>query len=101
MTATVDLDDQFPGTAPGVEVTAPIFFANPVVKGYVDHSGLWDPEEHLVFYAISDNEEFYGDDVGFRNQFCPEGPCYVDLIQEDQLLAVPSVKVEWAPWEPV
>jgi uncharacterized repeat protein (TIGR02543 family) len=100
VTATVDLDDQFPGTAPGVEVTQPIYFANPAVKGYVDHVGMWDPEEHLMFYSISDNDEFYGDDVGFRNQFCPEVPCYVDLISIDQLLAVPSVKVEWAPAGP-
>jgi hypothetical protein len=100
VTATVDLDDQFPGTAPDVKVTQPVYFANPAVKGYVDHVGMWDPEEHLMFYRISDNEEFYGDDVGFRNQFCPEGPCYVDLISTDQLLAVPSVKVDWAPAGP-
>ena len=99
VTATVDLDDQFPGTAPGVEVTAPIFFANPVVKGYVDHSGLWDPEEHLVFYEISDNEEFLPG-VMIRNQFFPEEPLPLELIPESQLLAVPSVKVEWAPAGP-
>ena len=97
VTATVDLDDQFPGTAPGVKVTEPVYFANPAVKGYVDHAGMWDPEEHLLFYAISDNEEFYGDDVGIRNQFFPEEVEYIDLISDNQLLAVPSVKVDWAP----
>jgi hypothetical protein len=101
VTATVDLDDQFPGTAPGVKVTEPVYFANPAVKGYVDYVGMWDPEEHLLFYRISDNEEFYGDDVGIRNQFCPEEPCYVDLVPIDQLLAVPSTKIDWAPWEPM
>jgi hypothetical protein len=104
VTATVDLDDQFSGTAPGVEVTEPVYFANPALKGYVDlgpEMGMWDPDEHLVFYRISDNDESYGDDVGFRNQFCPEGPCFVDLIEEDQLLAVPSVKVDWAPAGPL
>jgi hypothetical protein len=101
VTATVDLDDQFPGTAPGVEVTEPVYFANPALKGYVDHEpGMWDPEEHLMFYRISDNEEFYGDDVGIRNQFFPEETEYIDLIPEGQLLAVPSVKAEWAPYEP-
>jgi hypothetical protein len=96
VTATVDLDDQFPGTAPGVEVTQPVFFANPVAKGYVDHSGLWDPEEHLVFYAISDNDEWLPG-VGIRNQFFPEEPDYLSLWEVQQLLAVPSAKVEWAP----
>jgi len=101
VTATVDLDDQFPGTAPGVEVTQPVYFANPALKGYVDHEpGMWDPDEHLMFYRISDNDEFYGDDVGIRNQFFPEEVEYIDLIPEDQLVAVPSVKVEWAPYEP-
>jgi hypothetical protein len=100
VTATVDLDDQFSGTAPGVEVTEPVYFANPAVKGYVDHVGMWDPEEHLMFYKISDNDEFYGDDVYIRNQFFPLEPISHFLAPENQLLAVPSVKVEWAPYEP-
>ena len=103
VTATVDLDDQFPGTAPGVEVTEPVYFANPALKGYLDlepEMGMWDPDEHLMFYRISDNDEFYGDDIELRNQFFPEETEYVDLIPVDQLLAVPSVKVDWAPTEP-
>jgi hypothetical protein len=103
VTATVDLDDQFPGTAPGVEVTEPVYFANPALKGYVDvepEMGMWDPEEHLMFYRISDNEEFLPL-VTIRNQFFPEEPWPLNLFPEEQLLAVPSVKVEWAPWEPV
>jgi len=100
VTATVDLDDQFPGTAPGVEVTQPVYFATPAIKGYLDDEpGFWNPEEHLLFYRISDNDEFYGDNVGIRNQFFPEVAVYLDLIPVEQLLAVPSVKVDWAPWE--
>jgi len=101
VTATVDLDDQFPGTAPGVKVTEPVYFANPAVKGYVDHLGMWDPEEHLMFYKISENDEFYGDDVYIRNQFFPEEPITHFLAPDNQLLAVPSVKVEWAPYIPL
>jgi len=99
VTATVDLDDQFPETAPGVEVTQPVYFANPAVKGYVDHVGMWDPEEHLMFYRISDNEEFLPL-VTIRNQFFPEEPWPLNLFPEEQLLAVPSVKVVWAPAGP-
>jgi len=97
VTATVDLDDQFPGTAPGVEVTKPVFFATPAIKGYLDYEpGFWDPEGHLVFYAISDNEEFLPG-VLVRNQFFPEVAESLNLIPIDQLLAVPSVKVYWEP----
>jgi hypothetical protein len=94
----VDLDDQFPDVAANVTVGPPIYFANPAVKGYVDHSGLWDPDEHLVFYAISDNPEFLPA-VMIRNQFFPEEPWPLELIPVEQLLAVPSVKTEWAPTE--
>jgi len=100
VSATVDLDDEFPGTAPSVEVTQPVYFANPAVKGYIDYyEGMWDPDEHLVFYRISDNEEFYGDNVLFRNQFFPEEPGELFLEPVEQLLAVPSVKIDWAPIE--
>jgi hypothetical protein len=94
VTATVDLDDQFLGDAKGVEVTQPVYFATPAVKGYVDHvSSPWDPEGHLVFYAISPNEEFYPD-VYVNNQFAPDGTGLT--LTNEQLLAVPSVKVEWS-----
>jgi hypothetical protein len=92
----VDLDDEFPGVAENVTVGPPMYFANPCLKGYIDFTGVWDPDEHLVFYAISDNEEFYGDDIVIKNQFCPEEPCYLDLVPEGQLLGVPSVKLDWA-----
>ena len=95
----VDLDDQFPDVASNVSVGPPLYFANPAVKGYVDHSGLWDPDEHLVFYAISDNPEFLPL-VEIMNQFFPEFPVPLELIPAGQMLAVPSVKVEWAPADP-
>ncbi len=94
---TVDLDDQFPGVAENVTVGPPIYFANPAVKGYVDHAGMWDPEEHLLFYAISDNDEFLPA-VIVNNQFQEE--LFLELFDFDELLAVPSVKVDWAPTEP-
>jgi hypothetical protein len=93
VTATVDLDDQFPETAPGVEVTKPVYFATPAVKGYVDHvAAPWDPEGHLVFYEISPNEEFYPD-AYINNQFY-EAPL---ILFPEQRLAVPSVKVSYEP----
>jgi len=99
---TVALDDQFPYSAENVTVGPPLYFANPAVKGYVDHIGMWDPDEHLVFYAISDNEEFYDPEtpVWVKNQFFPEEEVPLYLSPIEQLLAVPSVKVDWAPTEP-
>jgi len=95
VTATVDLYDQFPGTAPGVEVTQPVYFATPAIKGYLDYEpGFWDPEGHLVFYAISDNEEFLPG-VMIRNQFFSGEAVPLELIPVEQLLAVPSVKVSY------
>lgn len=93
VTATVDLDDQFPGTAPGVEVTKPEYFATPAIKGYLGHEpGFWDPEGHLVLYAISSNEEFLPA-VVVSNQFQEE--LYLELSNIEELLAVPSVKVSY------
>jgi len=95
---TVDLDDQFPEVAENVTVGPPLYFATPAIKGYLDYEpGFWDPEEHLVFYAISDNGEFFPE-VMIRNQFL-SGDAVVPLylISIDQFLAVPSVKVDWAP----
>jgi len=95
VTATVDLDDQFPGAAPGVTVTEPVYFATPAIKGYLDYEpGFWDPEGHLVFYAISDNDE-YVPAVLINNQF-QEATLVLDDFNE--LLAVPSVKVYWEPF---
>jgi hypothetical protein len=37
VTATVDLDDQFPEAAPDVKVTQPVYFATPAIKGYLDY----------------------------------------------------------------
>jgi hypothetical protein len=91
---TVDLDDEFDGSAPGVEVTKPIYFANPCLKGYVDFEGIWDPDEHLVFYEISDNDE-YLPSVMIRNQFFPDEGVPLELFDNWELLGVPSVKVDW------
>ena len=99
VTATVDLDDQFDGAAPGVEVTQPIYFATPAIKGYVDHTGIWDPKGHLMFYRISENDEYYEGAVSVKNQFWPEEAANIYLFTTDQLLAVPSEKVAWEPYE--
>jgi len=93
VTATVDLDDEFPEDAKGVEVTEPVYFATPVIKGYLDYEpGFWDPEGHLVFYVISPNEEFMPG-VYVDNQFQEAA---LALIPEE-FLAVPSVKVSYEP----
>ena len=94
VTATVGLDDQFPGTAAIVEVTKPVYFATPAIKGYLDYEpGFWDPEGHLVFYAISDNDE-YVSSVLVENQFHQATLLLGDF---NELLAVPSVKVSYGP----
>jgi uncharacterized repeat protein (TIGR02543 family) len=99
--AIVTLDDQFPGSAEGVTVAYPKYFANPCLKGPVDLGleGLWDPEEHLLFYEISENDEFLTP-VTIRNQFFQdEFGVPLDLFDNWELLAVPSVKVEWSIME--
>jgi hypothetical protein len=92
LNATVDLDDEFPGAAPGVNVTTPVYFANPVLFKYNyssgDMTGAWNPEAHLVFYAISDNPEFQSP-VLINNQFELQS---LDLVPIEELLAVPSEK---------
>jgi hypothetical protein len=92
--ANVDLDDQFPGNATGVNVTMPVYFANPVLWKYHDgdETGAWDPEAHLVFYEISDNPEYYGG-VNISNQFELLESCGLNVT--GQLLAVPSEKVSY------
>jgi hypothetical protein len=96
---SVGLDDQFPPDDPGVtvQVGPPIYFANPCLKGPVDLGleGLWDPDEHLVFYQISDNPEFWPS-VFIKNQFFQDEGVPLDLYDNWELLAVPSVKVEWS-----
>jgi len=90
--ANVDLDDQFPGNAPEVNVTMPVYFANPVLykyQQYGDVSWVWDPDAHLVFYEISDNPEYYGG-VNISNEFELQS---FGLSETGQLLAVPSEKL--------
>jgi len=93
--ANVDLDDQFPGNATGVNVTMPVYFANPILCKYHDgrYTGVWDPEAHLVFYQISDNPEYYSG-VTVSNQFETQS---LELASTGQLLAVPSEKVSYEP----
>jgi len=94
VTATVDLDDQFPGDAKGVEVTRPVYFATPAIKDYLDYEpGFWDPEGHLVFYAISDNDE-YVSSVYVKNQFHEATLLLGDF---NEFLAVPSEKLSYEP----
>jgi hypothetical protein len=97
---TVDLDDQFDGTASGVEVTWPVYFATPAIKGYLDYEpGFWDPKGHLVLYEISENDEFEPL-VTIQNQFFPLPPAVaLTLFDNWELLAVPSEKVAWEPYE--
>jgi len=91
--ANVDLDDQFPGNATGVNVTMPRYFANPVLWQAElwggGESWVWDPEAHLVFYEISDNPEYYSG-VTVDNEFETQS---LELASTGQLLAVPSEKL--------
>jgi len=93
--APVDLYDEFPGDATGVNVTMPVYFANPVLYKYHEptSTGVWDPEAHLVFYEISDNPEYYSG-VNISNQFETQS---LELASTGQLLAVPSEKVSYEP----
>jgi hypothetical protein len=92
----VDLDDQFPGNATGVNVTMPRYFANPVLyKGWEDLGReLWvyDPDAHLVFYEISDNPEYYWG-VNISNRLKLFELQSFGLNGTGQLLAVPSEKL--------
>jgi len=94
----VDLDDEFPGSAPGVQVATPVLFANPVlVKEHGDNIAVaWNPEAHLVFYEISPNPEFCPG-VMVSNQFDPGDLQYLALLDADEALAVPSEKIAWEP----
>jgi hypothetical protein len=87
----VNLDDEFPGTAPMVKVTEPRYFANPVAKYNYDtgtYTGVWDPKAHLLFYDISGNPEFWSW-VEVEDQFD-----YQSLnLTPIELLAVPSQKL--------
>jgi hypothetical protein len=88
----VNLDDEFPGTAPMVKVTEPRYFANPVAKYNYDtgtYTGVWDLKTHLVFYEISGNPEF-SPWVEVEDQFDYQS---LNLTPVEQLLAVPSQKL--------
>jgi len=90
----VYLWDQFMGQE--TVVYEPEFFAVPAQK---IHDGVVTDikdDEHLVFYWLSGGE-FTTKNLPIVNQF---GQQYLDLLQNDDLLGVPSVKVDWAPWEP-
>jgi hypothetical protein len=97
MEVVVDLNDQF-GDEPGVVLTAPVYFANPVLKvPYVQYGsggeaaevpGLVYPEVHLVFYPeIVANEV-----VVIKNQFVDND--WLNVIG-CHLLAVPSEKISF------
>ena len=90
----VDLVDQF-GPEPGVSVYEPVFFANPVLSKWhgEDVTGVWNPDEHLVFYAISSVN--FLPEVWVANQFEMEVPLW--LTSFEQLLAVPSEKLDYWP----
>jgi hypothetical protein len=90
--ATVDLDDQF-GIASDVSVTTPVFFAVPCLKGYLDYWAPWNPDVHLLFYAIDSTN--YLPSVVVSNQFLQQFELMLDNV--GQLLAVPSEKVSYKP----
>ncbi len=94
MDVVVDLVDQF-GPEPGVLVYEPVFFANPVLYKWhgEDVTGVWNPDEHLVFYATSGAN--FLPEVVVNNQFQMGVPLFLTPL--NQLLAVPSVKLDYWP----
>jgi len=87
------LRDQF--TEQDTKVYEPILFANPVKKTHgTDVSPIKNPLDHLVFYWI-DGGEFFNEWLPIDNQFDPQ--VLMVWQEEADLLAVPSVKIDWAP----
>jgi hypothetical protein len=78
-------------------VYEPEFFAVPAKKIHGDVVTDIKDDEHLLFYWLSGGE-FTTYDVPVVNQF---GQQYLDLSQSDDLLGVPSDKIEWSgPFTP-
>ena len=73
-------------------VYEPEFFAVPAKKIHGDVVTDIKDDEHLLFYWLSGGE-FTAYDVPVVNQF---GQQYLDLLQSDDLLGVPSDKIEWS-----
>jgi hypothetical protein len=92
------LSDQFFPQEP-VEKTVynPWYFANPVTKTH-DGKITWIGDgEHLVFYVMTGGI-FSTEELPIDNQF---GPQLLDVWEsEGDILAVPSVKLGWAPGYP-
>jgi hypothetical protein len=95
----VDLWDQFTLYNDNVGVYEPELFANPVQKIHGSEVvDIKNPDDHLLFYWINGGD-FYLPELPIANQF---GPQFLTVEEEmNPLLGVPSVKIEWAPWEPI
>jgi uncharacterized repeat protein (TIGR02543 family) len=93
--ASVDMTDQFGPEQQGVNVYSPAFFANPVKKTYKGEvTDIVNSEEHLVFYWT--DSTYVGTQVQVGNQF---GEQQVLNVDNSELLAVPSEKIDWGPLE--
>jgi len=98
---TVDLEDQW-HIESDVELYHPVYFANPA--GKISPYGDWNPsdplviqnpDEHLVFYQIAG--EPYQGNVVIQNQFHQQETL---SVSQAELLAVPSEKIGFEPFEP-
>ena len=87
---SVNLWDQFIWQETVVEY--PEFLAVPTQKIHDDVVSDIKDDEHLVFYYLSGGE-FTTYSLPIMNQF---GQQYLDLSQGDDLLGVPSEKIEWS-----
>ncbi len=77
---------------------APEYFANPVQKTHDGKvTGIENPDDHLVCYRIDSG--LFDTEVSVVNQF---GPQLLNVYQSGDydILAVPSVKIDWAPYTP-
>jgi hypothetical protein len=86
------LEDQFTSGTTNVSYAA--LFANPVEKTHGPHATpIKNEDEHLVFYWIGGGD-FIAPELSIDNQFGPQ----ILYVYEDleNMLAVPSLKVEWS-----
>ena len=101
LNVTVQLEDQF-NLEPEVEVLRPVAFANPVQKTTADGdvTEIENPQEHLVFYEIIEDETF-DTDVNIVNQFHTVTVSMPQWARYINMLAVPSQKTNYGPPPPL
>jgi len=97
----VQLEDQF-NLEPDVTVLRPVYFANPVQKTTQEGevSSIGNDQAHLVFYEIIEDETFQTD-VDATNQFHTVTVSMPQAAHYNNLIAVPSQKIDYGPPPPL